>query len=422
MTTVTAERVQRRTLRVLATGQVLGGVGVGSGIAVGGLIAEEVSGSTALSGLAQTAAVLGAAVAALPMARLMSARGRRPGLTAGYVVAAAGALVVVLGSVVGSFVLVLLGSAMLGAGTATNLQSRYAATDLAAPAHRARALSIVVWATTVGVVLGPNLTGPGADVARGLDLPTLTGPLLFSLVAFALAAATILSTLRPDPLLEARRRLGIDPGAHTPHASFAEAMRAVLASRRAVLGLAAIALGHTVMVSVMVMTPVHMRHHGAELRVVGLVISVHVAGMFAFSPLVGWAADRFGRVAVVLLGQGLLVAAVVVSGTAPGDGHATLGVGLLLLGLGWSCALVAGSTLLSESVPDGVRPGVQGAADFVMGMCGAAGGAVAGVVVDGPGYGALNALAGVLVLPVLALVLLARRPRAAQAPATLDAG
>ena len=401
--------LQRRTVRVLAAAQVLGGVGVGSGISVGGLIAEDVSGSTALSGLAQTAAVLGAAVAALPMSRLMSARGRRPGLLAGYVVALLGALVVVLGADAGVFALVLLGSALLGSGTATNLQSRYAATDLAVQEHRARALATVVWATTVGVVVGPNLTGPGATVGGWFGVPDLAGPLLFSTVAFGAAGLVIALGLRPDPLLLARQAAGAADGRSAPSPSFAESMGAVARSRPATLALVAIALAHTVMTSVMVMTPVHMRHEGATLEVVGFVISAHVAGMFAFSPVAGWLADRFGRVWVLVLGQLLLVAAVVVSGGVPGHAHAALGVGLFLLGLGWSCALVAGSTLLSESVDDRVRPGVQGAADFVMGTCGAAGGALAGVVVAGPGYGVLNGIAGLLVLPVLALVLGVRR-------------
>jgi MFS family permease len=402
------DRVQQRTLRLLAASQVLGGIGVGSGIAVGGLIAEDVSGSTALSGLSQTSSVLGAAVAALPMARLMSAVGRRPGLFAGYVVATTGAIVVVTGAALGTFLVVMLGATLLGSGSATNLQARYAATDLADTRTRARSLATVVWATTIGVVLGPNLTGPGGDLARSLGLPPLSGPLLFSIAAFSAAALLVLVGLRPDPLLEARRRLGIDPAQRTHHTSLRDALRAVLQSRPATLGLAAIALSHTVMVAVMVMTPVHMSHEGASLRIVGIVISLHVAGMYAFSPVVGWLADRFGRIPVVLLGQLILAAAVAVAGTAGGQAHGVLGLGLLLLGLGWSCALVAGSTLLSESVDERVRPGVQGAADFVMGLCGATGGALAGVVVGGPGYGVLNALAGLLVLPVLVTAYAAR--------------
>lgn len=400
--------VQRRTVRVLAAAQVLGGLGVGAGISVGGLIAEDVSGSTAMAGLAQTATVLGAAVAALPMARLMSLRGRRPGLTGGYLVALGGAVLVVAGAVVGSFPLVLGGAVLMGAGTATNLQSRYAAADLAAPHHRARALATVVWATTLGVVLGPNLTGPGAAVAGAVGLPDLAGPLLFSVAAFGAAAALVALGLRPDPLLVARALApaGEDHG----HLPVGRALRSAAGSRWAVLSLAAVAVAHTVMVSVMVMTPVHMRHEGATLNVVGIVISVHVAGMYALSPLVGWLADRLGRVAVIVLGHLVLGVAVLVAGTA--DGHAALGLGLLLLGLGWSCALIAGSTLLSESVAAAERPGVQGAADFTMGVCGAGGGALAGVVAAAAGYGALNAAAGLLALPVLvlALAVVVRRP------------
>lgn len=395
------QAVQRRTLRILSCSQVLGGIGVGSAIAVGGLLAEDVSGSTELSGLSQTASVLGGAVAALPMARLMSRHGRRPGLAAGYVVAAAGASLMVLGAVVDSFAVVLCGGLLIGSGTATNLQSRYAAADLADPAHRARALSVVVWATTVGVVLGPNLTGPGATVARAFDLPVLTGPLLFSLVAFLLPALLLWLLLRPDPLLVARGIASAAGEEDHPHGSLAEALRVVRATPPAMLAVLAVAVAHTVMVSVMVMTPVHMRHEGAELEVVGIVISLHVAGMYALSPLVGWLSDRAGRVAVLVLGNVVLLCAVLVSGRA--ESHAVLGVGLVLLGVGWSCALVAGSTLLSESVPLGSRASVQGAADFVMGLCGAVGGALAGVVIGLTGYGTLNALAGALALPMLVL-------------------
>lgn len=403
--------LQRRTVRVLSSAQVLGGIGVGSAISVGGLIAEDVSGSTALSGLSQTSSVLGAAVLALPMARLMSVRGRRPGLAGGYLVALTGSALVVLGAVLGRFSLVLVGAALMGAGTATNLQSRYAAADLAAPAHRARALATVVWATTLGVVLGPNLTGPGATVAGWFGVPVLTGPVLFSVAAFVAAAAVVHTGLRPDPLLTAR---AAGEEEHLPTVPLRESLRSVAASRPAVLAIAAVATAHTVMVAVMVMTPVHMRHHDASLEVVGLVISLHVAGMYAFSPLVGWLTDRLGRVPVLVTGQLVLVVAVAVSGSVTASG--ALGAGLLLLGLGWSCALIAGSTLLSESVAAEVRPGVQGASDFVMGVCGAAGGALAGLVVGLAGYGTLNALAGLLVVPVLVLAGL-RRTRRTPVPA-----
>ena len=400
---VDAVALQRRTVRVLSSSQVLGGIGVGSAIAVGGLIAEDVSGSTSLSGLSQTASVLGGAVAALPMSRVMAAHGRRPGLVGGYLAALLGAVLMAAGAGWDSFPLVLAGALLLGAGTATNLQARYAAADLADDRHRARALSTVVWATTVGVVLGPNLVGPGGSVAEALSMPALAGPLLFSVAAFGLAAVLLAAALRPDPLLTARRLTGRTE--RPAHASLAQSLSAIRASPPAALAVTAIAVAHTVMVSVMVMTPVHMRHEGAELEVVGLVISLHVAGMYALSPVVGLLSDRAGRVAVIAVGNVVLLVAVLVSGRA--TSHGVLGAGLVLLGLGWSFAMIAGSTLLSESVPVDARAAVQGAADFVMGVCGAVGGALAGVVVGLAGYGTLNALAGALALPMLVLAVLA---------------
>jgi MFS family permease len=224
--------------------------------------------------------------------------------------------------------------------------------------------------------------------------------------SFTVAAAVVLTLLRPDPLLTARRLSGADVGA-APRPSLRGSLRTVAASPGARLGLTAVASSHAVMVGVMVMTPVHMGHNGAALRVIGLVVSVHVLGMYAFSPVVGVLADRYGRRPVLVLGALLQLAAAAVAGTA-GAGSAPLGVGLFLLGLGWSCGLVAGSTLVTESVPAPSRPGVQGAADLVMGAAASVGGLVSGVVVDRLGYPALNVLAAAIVLAMLAR--LTRRP------------
>jgi MFS family permease len=403
-------RAQRRTLRVLFGSQVLGGVGVGIGIAVGSLLTEQMSGSATLAGLPQTSSVLGGALAALPLARLMGRHGRRPGLAAGYGVGALGALIVVLATVTESLALVLLGMALFGASSATNLQARYAATDLALPDHRARALSAVVWATTVGAVAGPNLMSPAANAAEDAGLPRYAGPFGWSVVAFALAMALLLVALRPDPMrvAQAQHRAG---GIEMRRAGVLESFSAVLGAPRAALGLASIAVSHTVMVAVMVMTPVHMHDGGMDaLNLIGLVISVHVAGMYALSPAVGWLSDRLGRVPVTATGWVVLLAATALAGTAGPRSSVQLSVGLFLLGLGWSFALVSGSTLLSESVPGEVRTGVQGAADLVMGLCGAGGGALAGVVVGSAGYGVLNLMAAALVL-VVAVTAISTRAR-----------
>ncbi|HEV8055486.1 MAG TPA: MFS transporter [Nocardioidaceae bacterium] len=400
--------LQRRTVATLVVTQALGGVGVSSGIVVATVLAEDLLGSASLAGLAQTTQVLGAAVAAFGLARVMARRGRRVGLVLGYGIGGTGAALCVLSAVVGSFALLLLGTLLLGSATATNSQSRYAATDLAAPSGRARALSVVVWATTVGAVLGPNLIGPAGGLAAAAGLPRLTGAFVMSLVGLALGATYLAVRLRPDPLLVAQEldRAGA-ASTSAPRTGLRHVWSVVSVRPPALAAMAAMALAHAVMVSVMVMTPLHLDHGGASLEVIGFVISVHVLGMFAFSPLVGVLTDRLGRAPVLGLGAGLLLLAVLLAGVAPEGQSTGLTAGLFLLGLGWSCVLIASSALLVDAVPLLDRPSVQGASDLLMGLFAAAGGAAAGAVVEVWGYGVLNALAGVLAVGVAAAALVA---------------
>lgn len=399
--------LQRRTVRLLVATQVAGGLGIGSAVSVSGLLALDLSGSQVWAGGGGTAVTLGAALVAVPLARLAARRGRRFSLTLGWSVAAVGALLTVLAAVTGAFWLLLVGLLAFGAGNAANLQSRYAAIDLAPAATRARDLSVVVWSTTVGSVVGPNLNGPGGALARSLGLPELSGPILFSLAGFVVAGSLVWVRMRPDPLLTAAATRALEPAPQGPAGPASSALATVARSPRAVLALAAIVGSQAVMVSVMTMTPVHMNGYGATLTLVGLTISLHIAGMYGLSPVFGWLADRWGRVPVLVLGQGLLLLAAGVAGTA-GESSWRLGVGLVLLGLGWSAGLIAGSTLLAESVPDAARPGVQGTSDLLMNLVGAFGAAASGVVLALIGFGGLNAVATVLVLPVLVLAVRVR--------------
>lgn len=402
--------VQRRTVRVLVLTQAVGAVGITIGIATASLLARDISGSESQAGLAQTAQVLGAAVAAYLLARLMARRGRRVGLGTGYLLGAGGAVLAVVAGAVGSMALLLLGALLLGATTAANSGARYAATDLAEAHHRGRALSVVVWATTIGAVAGPNLAGPAAALARALDLPELTGPFLLGAVAMLAAAVLVGTLLRPDPLLTARALAGADLG--EPGGTSWGRVRAALAERpvllAAVLGLVG---SHAAMVAVMVMTPLHMEHGGAELRLIGVVISVHVLGMFAFSPVVGWLCDLLGRAPVLGAGGVLLAVSLLLSGASPEGSSWQIFGGLFLLGLGWSFATVSASTLIADHAPLEARADVQGAADLVMGLGAAAAGALAGVVVGSAGYGALSFGSLALALLVVLAAGLARTGR-----------
>jgi len=419
------EVAQRRTVRVLAAAQVLGGVGVASGIAVGALLVTEL-GSESLSGLAAAAVVIGAALIAVPVARVMDVHGRRRGLLLAYAVGITGAALIIAGAVLRVLPVVLVGLVLSGGGTAAGLQSRYAAADLATPQHRGRSLATVVWATTVGSVLGPNLIQPMGDLAAAVHLPRLAGPYLLAAVAFAVAAIVIQTRLRPDPLLAARAasaRIAAAASAPPPSRRSVPAVLAGLATvPSALLGLVTMAAGHAVMVGVMSMTPVHLHHGDASLRVIGFVISGHIAGMYIASPLVGMLSDRFGRHRVILAGCLTLLTALVIAGTATGHESTQLAAGLFLLGLGWSCTLIAGSTLLTEAVPLAERPSVQGTADLVMGVAGASAGLLSGLVVGLGSYGLLNLLAALLIIPVAVLALRdAARPGVLLDPAAVQA-
>lgn len=422
--------LRRRTTAVLAIGQMLGGLGVATAVTLAAVLAKEISGSEALSGLASTSSVIGTALLSLPLASLMAARGRRTGLTAAYLIGAAGGTVVVVGAVLGNFPLLLIGMTAFGAASNANLQARYAAADLAEPGQRARAISFVVWATTIGAVLGPNIAAPAGRSVAGLGIPPTAGAFVWGTAVFLVTAALMHLLLRPDPLLTARALATAADAAADPadgtadgtgeaashgkssakeERSLRAGLAAVAASPHARLALVTIAAAHTTMVSIMVMTPVDLGHHGAGIELIGLVISAHIVGMYAFSPVMGWLADRFGRLVVICAAVVLLACAAALAGTANGS-HVQSAAGLFLLGLGWSAGLVSGSALLTDSVPQPARAAVQGLSDLVMNAAAGAGGALSGLVVAQAGYGWLSALAATLLVPVVVL-LLAGLPR-----------
>ncbi|HEV7742441.1 MAG TPA: MFS transporter [Pseudolysinimonas sp.] len=389
---------RRRGHLVLISGQALAGLGMGATFSAGALLVTQVSGSDALSGMAATGTTVGAAVAAIPLAALARRAGRAPSLATGALVAAAGAGVGLLASVLGSLPLLLVGLVMLGFGTAVNLQSRFAATDLSEPGSRGRDLAFVVWATTVGAVLGPNLISPADAFGRSLGVPSLTGPFLFTIAAQLVAAAIYFIFLRPDPL-ELAARIGRERDA-----GVAALVDIPTADRSGVrTGLIALALSHATMVSIMSMTPVHLVEHGATLVIVGLTISLHVAGMFALSPVFGWLSDRVGRDAVIALGQGLLLAALLFVSIG-GEYQGAVMAGLILLGLGWSASTVSASSLVADSADPLRRTVIQGRADLLMSASGAVGGALAGPALAALTYEGLALVTIGLVVVVLIAV------------------
>lgn len=383
---------QRRTLAVLVAGQVLGGVGMGASLSLGSLLAVQVSGSALWSGMGATMNTLGAAAFAIPLARLAMRRGRRFSLALGALISGAGAALAIASAAVPTFAGLLVGLALLGAGTAVSLQARFAATDLATASTRGRDLSIVVWSTTIGAVAGPNLFEPGEAFGRLLHMPSLTGAFAFTVAAQLLTALVYITGLRSAPLAA---RSDDGPDTEGPASGFA----VLRGNARARFAVTAVALSHGTMVALMSMTPVHLHGHGASLAVVGITISLHVAGMFGLSPVFGWLSDRTGRIPVLLAGQGMLLAALVLAWLAP---HALVTPSLILLGLGWSASVVSGSALLTDALAARKRPAAQGVSDLIMNLTGAACGALAGPVLAVIGFPGLATAA----IPLVAVTVI----------------
>ena len=395
------EYLQKRTVRTLALGQILGGFGLGSTLSIGALLAADLSGSVAWSGAAATFSTLGTATWAIPLSRLAFARGRRIALALGAALAISGATLVITAASIRFFPLLLLALFLLGAGSAASLQARFAATDIPLEKKVGRDLSLVVWATTIGAVTGPNLFGPGEVVGQWLSLPDKTGPFVFTITAQILATSVFWFGLRPDPLLVAKQ-IAADKLKVKPKVSLGTAFSTLRQYPVAFYAVLSIALSHMVMVAVMSMTPVHVTSHGGSLVVVGFVISLHILGMYAFAPVFGTLSDKIGAVRTILVGQIIFVSALLIAGLGSEVQHLVT-IGLFLLGLGWSAATVAGSALLTVSVPAEQKANVQGLSDSVMNLSGAFGGAVAGTVVTMSMFVGLNLAA---LVPVAAIVLL----------------
>ncbi len=392
--------LQRRVIRVLTAGQIVGGLATAIAVTIGAFVVQEAWGDdTAWGGLAVATVTVGSGVMSRVLSTRMVRRGRRPGLATGYGVAALGGVIAAAGAEWVNLPLFVLGLFVFSNGQAANLLARYVAADLAEPAQRGRAISRVVFASTFGAVFGPLLIGPAQRAGEAFGFGTYTGPWLAGALFFALAGTNIAVRLRPDPLVVTG---GVDPDARRADVPRLSAVFGVIsASPGARVALLAMVVSQAAMVAVMTMTPVHMRIHGHE-SLSHYVISLHIAGMFAFSPLVGRFADRRGRETTILIGAAILGSSTVLAALS-GDGPVLLFPALFALGVGWNFGLIGGSTLLTESVPEDDRVRVQGAADFAMSVLGGLAGFSSGFVRSALGFSMLSHLASVLAITLLAV-------------------
>jgi MFS family permease len=414
----TAPPERRRLMSTLLVAQVCGSTGHSISLAVGSIVAADITESNTWSGLPVGIAALGAALASVPLARLMGLFGRRPGLALGYGLAVLGSGLGMAGVLTRSFPLLLLGMALFGIGQSSNLLGRYAAADVSLAAQRGLAIGLIVWGSTAGSIIGPNLLGLAAQGGALLGLPGVGSAFLISLAGFGLAALLIQALLRPDPLALARQLQ--ESAATSGPAEPARPLRVILSQRSVRIALGALMTSQLVMIATTSTSPVYLHDHGHDVNVIGLAVSLHLAGMYAASPLTGWLCDRFGRLAIIVAGGLLLIGAVVFAAIAPGSDSVLVILALFLNGVGWNFGFVAGSALLTDSLTRVERTSMQGVADLIMGLMGALGSAAGGVILGAWGFPVLNAIGATIVLGPLAATWLRRAklgPRPIEHPA-----
>ncbi|PEM28493.1 MFS transporter [Bacillus wiedmannii] len=400
------QKLYKRTLLIVSISQMFGGAGLAAGITVGALLAQQMLGTEAYAGLPAAMFTMGSAVAAFFVGKLSQKHGRRIGLAGGFIVGGLGAIGVVVAALTNSIILLLVSLLIYGAGTATNLQARYAGTDLANKKQRATAISITMVMTTFGAVAGPNLVGVMGRFAHSIGIPELAGPFILSAAAFILAGLVLFVMLRPDPLLIANM-IETYKQEHT-YKGQAVTEEATENKRGITVGAIVMILTQIVMVAIMTMTPVHMGHHGHGLSAVGLVIGFHVGAMYLPSLVTGMLIDKIGRTTMSIAGGVILLAAGVIAAIAPSDSLILLIVALSLLGLGWNLGLISGTAQIVDATIPSTRAKTQGKIDVFIALAGASGGAMSGMVVANSSYAALSLAGGVLAFMLIPVVIWAR--------------
>lgn len=401
------QKLYKRTLIIVSISQMFGGAGLAAGITVGALLAQQMLGTDAFAGLPTAMFTMGSAGAAFLVGRLSQRYGRRIGLASGFMAGGVGAIGVVMATLTNSIILLLASLLIYGAGTATNLQARYAGTDLANKKQRATAISTTMVMTTFGAVAGPNLVGIMGNIALSIGIPKLAGPFLLSAAAFLLAGLVLFIMLRPDPLIvasviETYKQKQINKENSMTKTSIEN-------KRGVIVGAVVMILTQIVMVAIMTMTPVHMKHHGHGLHEVGLVIGFHVGAMYLPSLVTGILVDKVGRMTMSIASGVVLLSAGVIAAVAPSDSLILLVVALVLLGLGWNLGLISGTAQIVDATEPLTRAKTQGKIDVLIALAGASGGAMSGMVVANSSYAALSVAGGALALLFIPVVIWSRK-------------
>ncbi|MBO0994372.1 MFS transporter [Bacillus sp. SD088] len=394
------KKLYKRTLMIVVISQMFGGAGLAAGITVGALLAEQMLGTNAFAGLPAALFTLGSAGAALLVGRLSNRFGRRMGLATGFITGGLGAIGIIIAAMLNNVFLLFIFLLVYGAGSATNLQARYAGTDLATDKQRGTAVSVAMVSTTVGAVAGPNLVDVMGKVAHSIGVPELAGPFILATAAYILAGLVLFALLRPDPFM-----IALKINANKQSTESKEVSRKNPINKGIAVGAIIMVLTQIVMTAIMTMTPIHMGHHGHSLRAIGLVIGFHIGAMYLPSLLTGILVDKIGRSAMAIASGITLLLSGVLSASAPGDSLVLMIIALSLLGLGWNFGLISGTALIVDSTEPSTRAKTQGTVDVFIALSGASGSAMSGMVVAGSSYETLSLVGGILSLILIPVMI-----------------
>ncbi|HZG14920.1 MAG TPA: MFS transporter [Candidatus Bathyarchaeia archaeon] len=409
------QKLYKRSLLIVVISQIFGGAGLAAGVTVGALLAQEIMGTESLAGIPAALFTLGSAGAAFLVGSLSQHYGRRLGLAAGFLAGGLGAIGVIVAAQNHNIVLLFTSLLIYGAGMATNLQARYAGTDLASTTQRAKAISVAMVSTTFGAVAGPNMVDVMGKYATSIGLPALAGPFMLAAIAFILAGLVLFLFLRPDPLLAAKAIFHAKSEKSQAGTATGETKSLQTNNRGLVVGATVMILTQIVMVAIMTMTPIHMQHHGHSLGDVGLVIGIHIGAMYFPSLITGILVDKIGRTAMSITSGGVLLAAGMVAAFAPADSMLLLTTALALLGLGWNIGLISGTAIIVDATDPATRAKTQGKIDVLIALSGASGGALSGVVVAHSSFATLSLAGGALALLLIPVVIWSRRKHKVEA-------
>jgi MFS family permease len=384
-------QIARKLTWTLFAAQSLGSAAFISASTLNSILGARMGGSSVLAGVPSAVYLLGGALAAPMWSLLMDRIGRRQGLVLGALIGAigSGAAFIAIGQ--SALLLFLAGMVLMGLANAALGLGRFAAAEVHSAKERGRAISYVVIGGTVGAITGPLLVSPSGSVAGRAGFDALAGPYGVSGILLLVAAAVLFGLLRPDPR-EIGRQLAHDESKPDQPGARARPLGVILRQPAAATAMAAMIVGQTVMVAIMVITALHMRAHEHSLGDVSVVISAHTVGMFAFSIISGALADRWGRGPTILFGGAMLALACWSAMLSPQ--LVPMALSLFFLGLGWNFCFVGGSTLLADQLSPGERARAQGVNDMLVGLSSAFASLASGVIYAAIGFPAMALLAG----------------------------